>query len=265
MGPPGFGLTGRVLFVHPLSIRIWTHGGEVFDRMSHVVRRRTQAEAERYERAITGVFRTVDDRPTGRGLIGLINGTTHEVMIVPSSTIEETGAGAVVFQAAFPDATPVRRWNGTLFLRQGRPVLGTGRGTTSRIAMLPQPVGGDAPELVLVHEMTHAFRQAAGRLRSQSLRTLGCTSADELSFPSLEEFMAVLVQNIWQSEGGVTTMRGSHTRAGRPGHLPDFPVLSGTSAAYAARWALPIAAIRAQEPGLSAVLAASNAGFNPMR
>ena len=72
---------------------------------------------------------------------------------------------------------------------------------------------GEADE-ILLHELVHAVRHASGR-RAKCTREAGCRFAGALfSFSNREEFLAVLVENIYRSDPGRIgrrmPLRGSH-------------------------------------------------------
>jgi hypothetical protein len=77
----------------------------------------------------------------------------------------------------------------------GKVLRGTGAGTDEVVQFTPRHWSGEGRKLtaetVLVHELTHSLRAAAGAMQRKSL----CNAFDDQ-----EEFFAVLVENLFRSE-----------------------------------------------------------------
>jgi hypothetical protein len=109
---------------------------------------------------------------------------------------------------------------------RGQPYLGRGGGSDTEIrfnALMWQPPpgvpgavapGAEADE-ILLHEMTHGLRQMRGQMHCSGV-------SDNPAYDTREEFVAILVSNLYRSERGRTGLRSDHG-AGSP---PLSPALS---------------------------------------
>ncbi|MGA3186954.1 MAG: M91 family zinc metallopeptidase [Bryobacteraceae bacterium] len=100
------------------------------------------------------------------------------------------------------------------------PMKGTGGGSNTVIGFTPgrfthQQIAGLAPDHVLVHELTHSYRQMRGHVNKTAV---GCVVAKQANgstwsenYPNMEEFLAVMIQNIYQSASGTGgALRGEY-------------------------------------------------------
>lgn len=143
-------------------------------------------------------------------------------------------------------------------------VIGNGRGASSGLlAFSPGArVTGTqaavyAEDSALVHELVHVARTVSGR---EDGRGIG------FHFHNIEEFSAMLVENIYRSSTGRHRLRESH-------RLPvevtfDDRTRSGAEDVndlFRRIYAKPLALFRRQEPELCAALATVDVRFNPLR
>jgi hypothetical protein len=95
----------------------------------------------------------------------------------------------------------------------GQPrTIGTGAGSDTIVRYSPTTFQGGSvcasgpgatPDEILLHEMTHGIRHMAGRaVREQVVGNPGMTN--------YEEFVAIVVSNIYRSERGMTQLRRDH-------------------------------------------------------
>ena len=96
---------------------------------------------------------------------------------------------------------------------QGRPYPGVGGGNDTEVRFNPlmwtPPPGGGAvapgaeADEILLHEMTHGLRQMRGKMLCSGVY-------DHPSYDTIEEFIAILVSNMYRSERGRTGLRSDH-------------------------------------------------------
>jgi len=102
------------------------------------------------------------------------------------------------------------RWDQRTGLPVYKTVLGTGKGIDSRVGFTPSTWGrsgsckcfgpGAEPDAILFHEMFHA---------SRTMRGVAYMKKVNQHYPNEEEFLAVVITNIYQSEKG-QALRGSY-------------------------------------------------------
>jgi hypothetical protein len=161
----------------------------------------------------------------------------------------------------------------------------TGAGTPTRVkfntaASLGFLAGGVSGEVLLVHELTHAYRGASGR--SAPVPMTGLINPVSLRrepdlaqrFPDWEEWFAVVVENVFASEEGKSILRTNWNLL--------FPS-SATDPAYFKFWNIPttgtqtdsqkfaqdyqpaVARILQVEPEFFRAMEVSRGWFNPVR
>ncbi len=101
---------------------------------------------------------------------------------------------------------------------------------------------------VLLHELFHKARQAAGK---------ACVLKTFNEWDNREEFYAILVTNICRSERGSALLRGSHR--------PRFEMLQDDAATVAQRHNIDLFVLKEDMPVLWKKLAAVPGRFNPVR
>jgi hypothetical protein len=247
-----------------------------------------------YEASTSAVLSLIARRATGRIVLGLLPPLSRTLTIVPSTNNMNAGASPLVTERAFGRGAPVLTGDNGQAVNgpNGRPLLGVGGGAEVRLLfnhwnLNPRNSAfvsvGTTPDEVLLHEIVHAFRQMSGRLTNQPTGT---------SFGNEDEFLAVIVADIYASEGGATGLRATHNvrlpRSIRPnndlrtrgalgslavssqGAMFDMPdLLRGAAPALEETFATQHRAIfdrlRSQESALFTQLATVPAHFNPIR
>jgi hypothetical protein len=169
-----------------------------------------------YENWVLRLLDRMGKRWTGKALISEIARAQHSISIVPQREAENddkrdnAGADADSNEGATAKGEPVRLSDGSI--RQPRQT-GTGRGSDIKVEFTPSHwsrlVGssgrhgpGMNAEDVLFHEMVHAARAVTG---TQTRVAVNERFGDE------EEFLAVMIANIYLSEKGETQLRANHS------------------------------------------------------
>jgi hypothetical protein len=171
-----------------------------------------------YENGVLSQLNAILSSTTGRVLIHEIASRSSKTMFIrPYHATPETGtcnatASPTDLAAATLRGTTALDGQGNL-PAPGRPrTIGTGDGSDSVVNYNPSTfqtgsscaVGpGATPDEILLHEMVHGSRQMAGR--SVRERVLGNPNMD-----NYEEFVAIVVSNIYRSERGVPQLRSDH-------------------------------------------------------
>ncbi len=141
---------------------------------------------------------------------------------------------------------------------------GTGRGANVGIVIFSPGARLTAAQAVvysedsaLVHEIVHVIRALSGHEDGRGIGT---------HFHNIEEFSAILVEDIYRSSTGRHWLRESH-RAQNVGPFDDRTRVGGENVNDLFRriYAKPLALFRRQEPELTAGLATVQARFNPLR
>lgn len=140
----------------------------------------------------------------------------HELnaFTAPRRVRDATAIGAAVLSAGDRPSTPDEIETGRPIRgRNGRIQMGTGRGTDTIIDYTPTvwhtselreafpPMGpGTLSDEVLLHEMIHGLRQMRGLAHN----------IPRQFYDTEEEFIAILITNIYASETGQVMLRGEH-------------------------------------------------------
>ena len=141
---------------------------------------------------------------------------------------------------------------------------GTGRGAEAGIVIFSPGARLTAAQAVvysedsaLVHEIVHVIRALSGHEDGRGIGT---------HFHNIEEFSAILVEDIYRSSTGRHWLRESH-RAQNIGPFDDRTRAGAENVNDLFRriYAKPLALFRRQEPALSAALGTVEARFNPLR
>ena len=260
-------------------------GDEVFSDLTNTVQsHNTPAAARQYEadvmQIVNGQIRTV---LTGVRLLRLIGDSPNRIGIVPNVRTENAAAHPVQIRTATPRGAPIRNNFGQPAVQgaPGRPLppaaLGLGGGSKVLVMFNPATrVPNLTPDVTLLHELLHSYRQSRGRWRLlPMLGVLRLTAPDirTISFATFEEWLGVLVENIYSSERGRTVFRAAHVAPGALGSVNDMSfrpdAISGRvrdlSAEWASQYALAIDHLRNDDRALFYALANSRARFNPLR
>jgi hypothetical protein len=214
-----------------------------------------------HERSVLAQLELIGGRSAGRAVIAEINTrSAHSIMILPFDFLPlgdwhmDIGAitKAVDIQGEWLNGVPMcgRTMAGKFMcfdMTDGRPTLGSGTGSGVNIFFTARRHNGaEGPDEVLLHELVHASRKVHGVL--QRMPVTG-------DYGNQEEFLAVLVANIYRSEKG----RDPLDYHGRPIDAAAF--LDSVSPSPR----LLLALLRNNQPMLFETLAQIEAPFNPVR
>jgi hypothetical protein len=133
--------------------------------------------------------------------------------VMPVAKNMNATAGPTNFSAA----TPKDKQALSCGVNPGTPIegfKGTGEGSDTIVAFSPEmwtvdgsnPLGtgpGISAKEILLHEMTHGFRQMAGKMLCNA-------TPDQPGYDTSEEFMAILVSNMYRSELKMPGLRKDH-------------------------------------------------------
>jgi len=223
-----------------------------------------QSIAERYEQQVTDVLATIRKNRIGDIIASSIEGVgrrktaagidyiegDHDLTIVPfdagkaallgetnAVTEAEDASGAapkgvserLTGESAWYRGRPSNPKTGQdeRYSRMPYPLMGTGKGSNSRIYFSPDKSGspggafGSQPDEVLLHEMVHALREMQGK--ANAIPTEGSRLRN---YDNEEEFLAVVVTNVYMSGNNKSQLRADHH-----GHTPLDRSLS-TSAGF---------------------------------
>jgi len=178
----------------------------------------------------------IDGPLTGKALLKELRDTGHWLRILPNwnwlgpisgaladgSIIGEPGGGGIVTsQAATAKGGPITDEKGWVIRdAAGRPVVGTGGGSNAVVWFSsgrwnpkhPIKSTGYQPDEILYHELVHASRQMRGVMNWMRVNN---------GYNNLEEYIAIILTNIYLSEKGQTKFVRDHEGG---------PVLQGAEA-----------------------------------
>jgi hypothetical protein len=233
------------------------------------------AAAARYEREVIAMRNKLAAQPFGTRWLEIAGNNAEPIVIVPTSATNE--AVAQTF-ANIPERP--NRENDLLAV--GFSPEATGRGTPVRVKFntgaLVGGLMGASAEVLLIHELTHAYRSAAGRFSPALMTTLvapGRTSADVAKrFPNWEEWLSVVVENVYAAESGKSILRGNWdilfpATLTSPAYYKFWGIgnfaTKTDSEIFAEDYAPAIRRLMQLEPQLYQAIRASTAWFNPVR
>jgi len=167
------------------------------------------AAAKRYELEVMAMREKIKGQPFGARWLDIIGNNAEPIVIVPTTATNE----AVAQTFANIKEKPNRMADATA---AGFTPDATGRGTPIRVkfntAALVGGLMGAAAEVLLMHELTHAYRSASGRFRPTPMAALVAPrrpSDVAKRFPDWEEWFAVVVENVYAAETGRSLLRGN--------------------------------------------------------
>ena len=171
----------------------------------------------RYERVVARLLHDILHSDTGRAILAEI---TRSLTICPNPG-DVANARPHNQTAATRRGQMVRGCRNGIGLRSaaGELLYGAGIGSNVTIEFTPADYGPPSPtnmlppDTVLVHELSHAVRQMAG--------ILDCYYMGD-DFLTIEEFFAILVGNIFQSELRRTALTPNHSPAGPMARESDY-------------------------------------------
>ncbi|HUQ94266.1 MAG TPA: hypothetical protein VM120_21480 [Bryobacteraceae bacterium] len=189
-----------------------------------------------------------------------------KMTIVPYIATPENGvcnatAGAKDPQAATLKGTTLLNPNGTLPPKENR-VEGTGVGSDTTVRFSPSTWGpstgcntgpGANADEILLHEMVHGVRQMAGR----SVKEAPPKGSEGLT--NYEEFVAILVSNIYRSEKNIPGLRKDH--AG----FAQLTAPDTDPAQFKTKFASFLSNVGIEQQRFANNLAQATCAFNPLR
>jgi hypothetical protein len=233
------------------------------------------AAAARYENEVMAMGRKIAATPFGARWLDIAGNNAEPIIIVPTSATNE--AVAQTF-ANIPER-PNRSGDA---LAAGFSPEATGRGTPVRVKFntgaLVGGLMGASAEVLLMHELTHAYRSASGRFSPALMTTLVApnrpTNDVAKRFPNWEEWLSVVVENVYAAESGKSLLRGNWDilfpdTLTSPAYykfwdIPGAPSKTD-SETFAENYAPAILRMMQLEPRLYQAIKASSAWFNPVR
>ncbi len=170
--------------------------------------------SEKYIGEVRAQFEWIKSPQMGKALLRELGRTKYRVRIIPYwdyahpdadaapwDGFKETSGGLAVWIAATAKGAP-----GFVDDGAGRPVIGTGGGTNSQVRYTPSLYHasdgpGRAPDEVLFHELVHASRIMRGAFFPMPVNE---------RYDQLEDYLAIILTNIYLSEKGQDVFRGAH-------------------------------------------------------
>ena len=219
-----------VTFQEVPNIQIW--GTITTTRKSSTNPKDTETvtmEAPGYEERVGLMLKNIRWSWTGWALlVAIFKLGSHKMIIRPWTNFPKIDPTKGVMPVAknvnatasptdFKGATPKGQQALSCGVNPGTPVagvVGTGSGSDTVVAFSPEmwtvdgsnPLGtgpGISANEILVHEMTHGFRQMAGKLICNA-------TPDQAGYDTSEEFTAILVSNMYRSEMKMAGLRQDH-------------------------------------------------------
>jgi hypothetical protein len=156
---------------------------------------------DNWEKSIDSIITALSQKMTSWSVMKALSDSGHTLTIVPNPVVE---CNSTTFPNSTRDAARAGAEAEDCSKALKGDNLGTGKGTSSKIVFSPGPfaktgtcsvdgAGRDADE-ILFHEMCHAMRYAVGQ-RNACFET-------PLGYRDYEEFVAVLLTNVYSSETG---------------------------------------------------------------
>jgi hypothetical protein len=185
------------------------------------------AASKAYETQVAQILKDIRATQTGRAILEGIEGrTSQSVSIIPYL---ELRPNATAGPGDWVDATPKGESiflggndNATTPADERMAILGkgSGKGSTSTVRFTPQLPGypavplsrsdttralpGDLDDETLLHELVHSYRQVTGTANGIPL------SGMAIGYDDTEEFIGVVVTNVFMSELGRSVLRKNH-------------------------------------------------------
>jgi len=245
-------------------------GDEIFDLEAPVGRPNPPMAAARYEAAVEGLFQKIKAQPFGAAWLEIVGNNREPIIIVPSTATDNAAAQTLPNIPQRPNRTADAQ-NGT-----GTP----GRVKFNPAANLGFASGGVSGEVLLVHEVTHAYRAANGRVTPLPMNQFVNPDSLKLNldlarrFPDFEEWLALVIENVFASQAGKTMLR-TNWDITRPSFVtdPKFFTFWGISTVgtrndsqqFAHDYRPGIQHIQSVEPRLFRAMESTQAWFNPVR
>ena len=201
------------------------------------------------KKAITLLFQ-IDATETGGRLLEFLDGVGHDIVIRPPKADENMARYGGGY--ASPDSLQDAFYGGKRMRTSSGAFYGTERGTgagsdvTVRFDVgIAAFNGQNRADYVLIHELTHAARQASGSLREVAMK----------GFRNREEFYGMCVENMYASEEGLKM---------RAVYAGDF-VSSVSWATNSPQYDKAMSRLHIETTGFMLAMAKSSASFNPFK
>ena len=231
-----------------------------------------------------GLFDVPPNR-TSQAVQHALNATKKKVFISPTTGLDNTvtipidpaaaNAEGPHLQCTDNPATP-QDDRGTVDLSKP---YGTGRGSDSWIFLTPQDyypyanVPGLAPDEALLHELVHALRDTRGQSRCVAvpppayLRRLSAPAQRKYSqeYENIEEFLAIVIANIYRSENQRPGLRTDDGNPLEPGSAPVLAYPFTDAEKFYGYWSAQLDGLCRQMLRLFIHLANVPAAWNPIR
>ena len=219
---------------------------------------------------------------SSRVVLRELSSTGRTVTIVPVAAPGANGFPRAVAspnspQAATPSGQPFLGCSpaSPATLNQPIPALGTGTGTGSAVTVRfagEDAIAGTSSVLavssdeVLLHELVHAFRQTRGQSHCEritsglpSIDTAPANSNNVQFYDTLEEFVAIVISNIYRAENNKPGLRRDHH-----GAAPlNFPLTTAKS--FSQAWQTQMQRMLDDMQILCFDLGRLNISYNPIR
>jgi hypothetical protein len=222
---------------------------------------------ENYESGVSALLNRLIGKYTGWTVIIEIFYSGRKMYIRPFHPTASTGPWNAYAQpkdnnwagATLKDTTALGP-SGNLPAPGAPRTVGTGAGSDTIVRFSPgtfapgtgAPTGpGTSPDEILLHEMIHGLRMMSGRFVREPVTS-------NPGMENYEEFVAILISNIYRSESGMPTLRADHI-----GYLP----LSGpttNSAVFKSTYERYLGHLDVEQPRLCSNLRQANVTFNPL-
>lgn len=211
--------------------------GNLFYNSDDIADVRDDVTAVQWEQEVLHQLVRVFDTPpnrTGQAVLRAINAKQRKITIVPAEDGDDTAEHPVDGAAGSEKDLPVLQCGTHAGEPDKRGRIGTGAGTDSTIRFTPQDwigmtaVPGEDADETLLHEMVHALRDARGQARCVAVpvpqvsrrllrrmpRALRRVHPDfRQEYDDIEEFLAVVITNIYRSERKRPGLRADHVDA----------------------------------------------------
>ncbi|WP_395664614.1 M91 family zinc metallopeptidase [Methylocella sp.] len=187
------------------------------DRAFRLLVHRYRRDAADFRSRLARQFEPLPRAAAGRAVLAEIGRSRHVARFVPNWNIDDPLNADAIPRASVRsgvDDTVNAAARGVRFRSGGRRRVGTGRGTNSLIRYTPQLWGpgraanskadADQPDVVIFHELVHAARQARG------LQEPNAPGDDYRDYDNFEEYVAIVVTNIYMSERNLAGLLGGH-------------------------------------------------------
>jgi len=168
-----------------------------------------------YISEVRAQFKPIKSSLMGKTLLAEIGRTGNRVRIIPYWDYLHQNADATPWDGVNETTGKLESWIAAT--RRGAPLwndgargpeAGTGAGTNCEIRYTPSmwhagDGQGKAPDEVLFHELVHA---------SRDMRGVAYEGPVNRNYDNTEEYIAIILQNMYLSEKGQDVFRGGHTR-----------------------------------------------------